>query len=52
MSKQKYVIANLIYDVSTPYPMLWLENQLKSLCDPTNLPALREKYDVVAEESE
>lgn len=46
MSKQKYVIANLIYDVSTPYPMLWLENQLKSLCDPTNLPALREKYDV------
>jgi hypothetical protein len=28
------------------YPQLWLENQLKSLCDETNLPSLRDRYDV------
>jgi hypothetical protein len=47
MAKQKYTIANLVFGVnSTPYPTLFLENQLKSLCDPTNIPALKEKYDV------
>ena len=47
MGKQKYIMANLVYGVNqTPYPNLWLENQLKSLCDPSNLPALAEKYDL------
>ena len=47
VAKQKYIIANLVYGISqTPYVNLWLENQCKSLCDPTNIPALREKYDV------
>lgn len=42
--KQRYSIVNLVY--GTLYPDLWLENQLKSLCDPTNIPALKEKYEV------
>src|SRR3990167_253729 len=47
MSKQKYIMSNLVYGLNqTPYPNLWLENQLKSLCDPTNLPALRDRYDI------
>lgn len=44
MGKQRYIMANLVY--GQLYPQLWLENQLKSLCDPTNLPALRERYDL------
>ena len=42
--KQKYIISNIVY--GSIYPQLWLENQCKSLCDPTNIPALKEKYDV------
>lgn len=46
MGKQPLILANLIYGVGqTPYVNLWLENQVKSLCDPTNLPAIKEKYD-------
>lgn len=45
--KQPLILSCLVYGVNTsPYPNLWLENQLKSLCDRTNLPALREKYDL------
>lgn len=44
MGKQKYMMANLVY--GNPYMGLFLENQLKSLKDSTNLPALREKYDL------
>lgn len=40
--KRTYVMANLVYGQF--YPELWLENQLKSLLDPTNLPAVKEKY--------
>lgn len=49
MSKQRYVMANLVYNSQATGPLytnLWLENQLKSLLDKTNLPALREKYDL------
>lgn len=42
--KRRYLISNLVYGQN--YPMLWLENQLKSLCDPTNLPALAADWDV------
>lgn len=45
-TKQKLVLCNLVYGLNTPYPSLWLENQLKSLCDATNLPALRSRYDL------
>lgn len=42
MSKKKtYIMANLVY--GQIYPQLWLENQIKSLCDPTNLPRLKEE---------
>lgn len=41
-SRQPYIIANLVY--GQIYPDFFLDNQLKSLLDPTNLPALREKY--------
>ncbi len=44
MGKQKFIMSNLVF--GQLYPQLWLENQLKSLCDPTNFPALREKYDL------
>lgn len=44
MSKQRYIMANLVY--GQLYPSLWLENQLKTLCDPSNLPKLREQYDL------
>lgn len=42
MTKQTYIMSNLVY--GQLYPQFWLENQLKSLLDPTNLPALRERY--------
>lgn len=42
--KQKLIFCNLVY--GQLYPQLWLENQIKSLCDPTNLPALQAKYDI------
>lgn len=45
-TKQKLIISNLCYNLASPYPSLWLENQLKSLCDQTNLPALRARYDL------
>jgi len=41
-TKQKYIMANLVY--GQLYPDFWLNNQLKSLLDPTNLPALKDKY--------
>lgn len=47
--KQPYIISNLVYESPAHgflYPSLFLENQVKSLCDPTNLPALAEKYAV------
>lgn len=40
--KQVYIMANLVYGQF--YPEFWCENQLKSLLDQTNLPALRDKY--------
>lgn len=47
MGKQRLILSNLVYGVGVSYyPDLWLENQLKSLCDPTNFPAIREKYDI------
>lgn len=42
--KRTYIMANLVY--GQLYPQLWLENQIKSLCDPTNLGKLREDYDL------
>lgn len=44
MQKKTYVIANLVY--GQLYPQLWLENHVKSLCDPSNLPKLKEEYDI------
>lgn len=44
MSKPKYLITNLVY--GDTYARLFLNNHLKSLLDPTNLPAIVEKYDV------
>ncbi len=46
-NKQRYIMANLIYMSQTTGPIyvnLWLENQLKTLLDPTNLPAVKDKY--------
>lgn len=40
MSK-RFIMANLVY--GQIFPQLWLENQLKSLCDETNLPKLKEQ---------
>ena len=42
--KRRWIISNLIY--GQMYPQFWLENQLKSLNDQTNLPALRKDWDV------
>jgi len=42
--KQRYVISNLVY--GQLYPQLFLENHLKSLLDPTNLPALTKDFDI------
>lgn len=47
--KAKYIMSNLVYSSQATGPLyvnLWLENQLKSLLDKTNLPALRERYDL------
>lgn len=47
--KQKFIMVNLIYVSQSCGPLyltLWLENQLKSLLDKTNLPALKERYDL------
>lgn len=47
--KQKYIMSNLVYMSQSTGPLymnLWLENQLKSLIDPTNLPALKNRYDL------
>lgn len=49
--KQHYLFANLIYNSPSCGPLysnLWLENQLKSLLDQTNLPAIRDKYTLEA----
>jgi hypothetical protein len=42
--KRRWIMSNLVYGQN--YPMFWLENQLKSLCDPTNLPALKDEWDL------
>jgi len=45
MSKT-FIISNLVYiseSCGPTYLNLWLENQLKSLCDPTNLPELKKR---------
>ena len=45
--KQTLIMSNLVYNspgAGNIYPSLFLENQVKSLLDPTNLPALRERY--------
>lgn len=42
--KRRWIISNLVYGQN--YPMFWLENQLKSLNDQTNLPALRKDWDL------
>lgn len=42
--KPKYICANLVY--GQLYPQIWVENQLKSLCDPSNFPKLKEDYDI------
>lgn len=47
MHKQRYVMSNLIYgsqSIGLLFANLWLENQIKSLLDKTNLPALKERY--------
>lgn len=49
MSKQRYIMANLVYNSQATgnlYANFWLENHLKSLLDKTNLPALKERYDL------
>lgn len=42
--KRRWVIANLVFGQN--YPLFFLENHLKSLCDPSNLPALRRDWDI------
>lgn len=42
--KQTYIMANLCY--GQLYPQLFVDNHLKSLLDSTNLPALRERYNL------
>jgi len=44
LKKQKVIFANLVF--GQIYPDLWVNNQLKSMCDPTNLPALQDKYEI------
>lgn len=45
MAKKTYIISNLVY--GQLYPQLWLDNHVKSLCDPSNIPRLKEEgYDV------
>lgn len=40
MKKKTLILANVVY--GNLYPQLWLDNHIKSLCDPTNLPRLKE----------
>lgn len=42
--KRRWVISNLVYGQN--YPLFFLENQLKSLNDPSNFPALRRDWDL------
>ena len=44
--KQTYIMSNLVYQVpgNSMYVEFFLNNHLKSLLDPTNLPALRDRY--------
>ena len=44
VAKRKYLMANLVY--GQPYTQLFLDNQIKSLLDPTNLPALAKDYEL------
>ena len=46
--KQTYICSNLVYQVpgNSMYCDFFLNNHLKSLLDPTNLPALRERYNL------
>lgn len=49
MGKQRLLITNTVYSNQTTNQLflnLWLENHCKSLLDPTNVAALRDKYDV------
>lgn len=41
--KRRYLMTNLVF--GQPHTNLFLNNQLKSLLDPTNIPALRANYD-------
>lgn len=41
-AKQTYIMSNVAY--GNFYPEVWCDNQLKSLLDSSNLPALKEKY--------
>lgn len=38
--RKRYIMSNLVYGAN--YPFFFTENHLKSICDPSNLPALRE----------
>ena len=42
LEKPRYIMTNLVY--GNPYTGLFLDNQLKTLLDPSNLPALAERY--------
>lgn len=44
MGRQKYLMTNLVYD--DLHINLFVENHLRTLLDPTNLPALKAKYDL------
>lgn len=44
MTKPKWLISCLVY--GNTYSTLFCNNQLKSLLDPTNLPAVADKYDI------
>lgn len=47
--KQRLMFVNLIYNSPATgplYPNLWLDNQLKSLIDKSNMPALKENYEL------
>lgn len=47
--KQRYIMSNLVYFSQACGPLyanFWLDNQLKTLLDKTNLPALKERYEL------
>jgi hypothetical protein len=44
VTKQKYIITNVVY--GDLYAKIFLEHHLRSVLDDTNLPALKDKYDV------